>query len=145
MRPSRAEPEPPPFGPPEWAAPLRVETLEPGRTSRAQTYDPETGEHRIDFEWDVGGHRRLADAGTEMRDTNVTTYRIVDGDPLSAEVEVRCASALGRGDWQTLVETTSRMTSTATEFLVTQELRAYEADAEVYRRRWDIKLPRDHV
>ena len=58
------------------------------------------GAHEIRFEWDVGGHRRLVEAGTEMDDTNVTTYRITEGDPLSAEVHVRCMSALGRGDWR---------------------------------------------
>ena len=99
MRPAGAtarddEPEPPPFGPPEWAAPLEVEVLEPGRTSRDHSHDPATGAHEIDFEWDVGGRRRLVEARTEMDDTNLTTYRIVDGDPLSAEVEVRCSSTL---------------------------------------------------
>jgi hypothetical protein len=80
-----------------------------------------------------------------MYDTNLTTYRIVDGDPLSASVYVRCTTALGRGDWQTRVETESRMTSTATEFLVTQRLDAFEGDAEVYSRSWELAFPRDGV
>jgi putative CocE/NonD family hydrolase len=146
VRPRRDDvPEPPPFGEPEWSQPLEVETLEPGRTSREETHDPETGEQRIDFEWDVGGRRRLVAAGTEMDDVNRSTYRIVDGDPLSAEVEVHCASTLARGEWHTRVETDSRMTSTATEFLVTQELKAYEGDEAVYTRRWEMKFPRDGV
>ena len=99
MRPPRDEAEPPPFAAPEWAEPLEVEVLEPGETHRRHSHDPATGAHEVEFEWDVGGHRRLVEAGTEMHDTNVTTYRIVDGDPLSAEVHVRCSSALGRGDW----------------------------------------------
>jgi hypothetical protein len=101
--------------------------------------------HEIRFEWDVGGHRRLLEAGTEMEDTNVTTYRITEGDPLSAEVHVRCTSALGRGDWRTRVETESRMTSTANEFLVTQRLVAYEGDERVASRAWDLRFPRDGV
>jgi uncharacterized protein len=145
VRPPHEEPEPRPFEEPEWAAPLEIEVIEPGATHRRHRHDPATGAHELEFEWDVGGHRRLVEAGTEMRDTNVTTYRIVDGDPLSAEVHVRCTTALGRGDWRTRVETDSRMTSTATEFLVTQRLDAYEGDAEVYSRSWDLSFPRDGV
>ena len=50
------------FGAPEWAAPLAVETIEPGRTNRTHTHDPATGAHELRFEWDVGGHRRLVDS-----------------------------------------------------------------------------------
>jgi putative CocE/NonD family hydrolase len=137
--------EPPPFGPPEWAEPLEVEVLAPGATSRTHTHDPETGAHELVFDWDVGGHRRLVDSGIDMEDTNVSSYRIVDGDPLSAEVEVRCSSALGRGAWRTRVETHSHMTSTATEFLVTQHLDAYEDEEPVYSRSWELAIPRDGV
>ncbi len=122
VRPLRDEPEPPPFEAPEWAEPLAVEVLEPGETHRNHRDDPAAGVHELEFEWDVGGRRRLVEAGTEMHDTNVSTYRIVDGDPLSAEIGVSCMSALGRGDWQTRVETDSRMSSTASEFLVDQKL-----------------------
>ena len=72
VRPVRdGEPAPPAFGPAEQADPLAVETLEPGRTNRTQSFDLATGTHEIRFEWDVGGHRRLVKAGTEMEDTNV--------------------------------------------------------------------------
>jgi hypothetical protein len=138
-------PEPPPFDAPEWAPPLEVETITSGATSRTHRDDPATGEHEVAFEWDVGGHRRLVDSGIEMEDTNRTTYRIVDGDPLSAEVEVRCSSALGRGDWRTRVDTYSHMTSTATEFLVTQRLDGFEGDEQVYTRTWEMRFPRDGV
>jgi predicted acyl esterase len=138
-------PPPAPFGPPESCEPLAVETLTPGRTSRTHSHDPATGTHEIRFEWDVGGHRRLVEHGTEMDDTNVTTYRITDGDPLSAEVHVRCTSALGRDAWRTRVETDSRMTSTATEFHITQRLDAYEGDEPVFTRAWDLVFPRDLV
>jgi hypothetical protein len=60
-------------------------------------------------------------------------------------VHVRCTTALGRGEWQTRVETDSRMTSTATEFLVTQRLDAFEGDEQVYSRSWDLSFPRDGV
>jgi hypothetical protein len=37
------------------------------------------------------------------------------------------------------------MTATATEFLVTQELDAYEGDERVYARTWTLTFPRDGV
>jgi predicted acyl esterase len=133
------------FGPPEQAEPLAQEVLEPGVTNRTQTYDLATGVREIRFEWDVGGRRRLVEAGTEMEDTNVTTYRITDGDPLSAEVHVTCMSALGRGGWRTRVETESRMTSTATEFLVSQRADAYEGGERIRSRAWTLRFPREGV
>jgi hypothetical protein len=133
------------FAAPEQAEPLAQEILEPGRTHRTRTYDPATGRREIRFEWDVGGHRRLVGSGIEMEDTNVTAYRIADGDPLSAEVQVACMSALARGDWRTRVETDSRMTSTATEFLVTQRVDAYAGAERVRSRAWELRFPRDHV
>ena len=81
----------------------------------------------------------------ELDDTNVTTYRIVDGDPLSARVRSRCSSTLARGEWHTRVETDSHMTATATEFLVTHARDAYEGDERVYTRTWTMRLPRDGV
>jgi predicted acyl esterase len=144
VRPPREDPQPA-FGPPEQADALAVETIEPGRTNRTQTFDLATGTHEIRFEWDVGGHRRLVEAGTEMDDTNVTTYRITEDDPLSAEVHVGCMTALGRGEWRTRVETDSRMTCTATEFVVTQRLDAYEGDERIRSRAWDLRFPRDAV
>jgi putative CocE/NonD family hydrolase len=145
VRAAHEEPAPAAFGAPEWSKPLEVETIEPGRTRREHHHDPASGRHEIEFDWDVGGHRRLVAAGTEMLDTNVTTYRITDGDPTSAEVEVRCTTGLGRGEWQTRVETESRMTSTATEFAVSQRMDAFEGDTRIYSRIWEMAFPRDGV
>ena len=114
-------------------------------TSRTLARDLATGAHELAFRWDVGGHRRLADGGPELDDTNLTTYRIVDGDPHSASVRCRCASTLARGDWHTRVETDSHMTATATDFLVTHALDAHEGDERVYARTWTLTFPRDGV
>ena len=37
------------------------------------------------------------------------------------------------------------MTSTATEFHVTQRLDAYEGDERVFTRTWELSFPRDLV
>jgi uncharacterized protein len=134
-----------PFGEPEWSEPLGQEVLRSDPTSRTLSRDLATGAHELTFRWDVGGRRRLEDNGAELDDTNVTTYRIVDGDPLSASVRCRCESTLARGDWHTRVETDSRMTATAGEFLVTHALDAFEGDERVYARTWTLSFPRDGV
>jgi len=148
--PLRASPQPgderlEPFAAPETAEPLAVAVLEPSPTNRTHTHDMATGAHELRFQWDVGGRRRLVHAGIEMADTNVTTYRIVDGDPLSAEVRVACSTGVGRGDWQTRIDTDSRMTATPTEFLVTQRVDAYEGDTMLRSRTWELRFPREGV
>jgi predicted acyl esterase len=141
-RPPRDE-DLPDFEAPEWAAPLEVETIKRGRTTRGHTHDQATGAHELRFEWDVGGHRRIVDSAIEMNDTHVTTYRIVDGDPLSASVRVQCSSALGRGAWRTRIHTDSEMTATAAEFVVRHRLDAYEAEKRICSRSWTLAFPRD--
>jgi predicted acyl esterase len=131
------------FDAPEWSEPLKVETIEPGRTTRTHARDATTAAHELRFAWDVGGCRRLVDAGIEMDDTHVTTYRIVDGDPLSASVRVQCSSALGRGAWRTRVETDSEMIATATELVVRHRLDAYEDERRISSRSWTLAFPRD--
>jgi uncharacterized protein len=49
------------------------------------------------------------------------------------------------GDWHSRVETDSHMTATATDFLVTHALDAYEGDERVYARTWTLTFPRDGV
>jgi uncharacterized protein len=134
-----------PFAEPEWSEPLGQEVLRSDPTSRTLGRDLATGAHELSFRWDVGGRRRLDAGGPELDDTNLTTYRIVDGDPLSASVRCRCSSTLARGDWHTRVETDSHMTATATDFLVTHALDAYEGDERVYARTWTLTFPRDGV
>ena len=134
-----------PFAEPEQSAPLEVEVLRSDPTRRTLTRDMATGAHELAFTWDVGGQRRLVADATEMDDTNVTSYRIVEGDPLSASVRVRCSSALAHDGWQARVATDSAMTATATEFVVTHVLEGYEGEERVFARTWTLRFPRDGV
>src|SRR5207248_3514980 len=47
--------------------------------------DLSSGETEIEFDWRPSGTRILA-TGTELREDNITRYRIVEGEPLSATV-----------------------------------------------------------
>ena len=142
VRPRREEPEPPPFGAPEWGEPLAVETIEPGRTSREHSHD--NGTHEIVFEWDVGGRRRLARRGPRW-----TTGA---SRPTGSSTGIRCrppsrpvAARRSRDSWHARVDTHSAMSATASEFLVTQRLDAFEGDEQVYSRTWEFVFPRDGV
>ncbi len=86
----------------------------------------------------------LAD-GLENEDVALDTYRIVAGQPLSAEVRCERRFRFVRGAWQVRVRTLSVMTATATHFLVTNELEAFEGEVRVFAKAWQFSTPRDHV
>jgi predicted nucleic acid-binding protein len=79
----------------------------------------------------------------EDEHSDKTTYRIIEGDPLSASVTCEWMVRTGRGDWQTRVETTSTMTADATHFRVTNVLDAFEGNARVFSKTWHFTVPRD--
>jgi putative CocE/NonD family hydrolase len=133
-----------PLDPPAEPAPLGIETLRSGSGGgRTVTRDLAAGRAELVFDWDCGGLARLPN-GLLYEDTSVATYAIVEGDPLSARVEVRNTSDYGRGDWRVHVEATGVMTSTATHFLVSSRLDVYEGDTRIAVRAWDDEFPRDH-
>ena len=85
----------PAFGEPETGAALSSETtmLRPG--GRRVQRDLATGETEVQF--DLHGSRvRIIETDTEMGEENTTTYRIVEGDPLTATVVCRVLVTLDR-------------------------------------------------
>jgi uncharacterized protein len=90
------------------------------------------------------GHR-LLDDGLEYREQERDVLRITDGAPLSAMVQCDRVFAVGRGQWQTTVRTTSTMSATASAFQVTNVLDAYEGDRRVLTKTWHTEVPRDCV
>jgi putative CocE/NonD family hydrolase len=130
--PGAVEPEPPP------AAAART-------GERSVRRDVATG--RIELSVDPGygaGDLRLPD-GLAYREQAVEEYAIVEGDPLSAGAVCRWTIELGRGDWQTRIETRSEVTADAISFRTTNELEAFEGETSVFSRTWSAEIPRDHV
>jgi hypothetical protein len=91
----------------------------------------------------MGGLVRLDPSGTEVEYTSWSTYSIEEGKPLSARVECENGVLLRRDGWDTNVRAHGVMTSTATHFLVTHELEAFEAGARVWAKSWTFEIPRD--
>jgi hypothetical protein len=132
-----------PFGPPERPPGIATEVLALRPTQRTITHNLADGSAEVIFDWDVGGNFRLADSGLEADGSNVTTYRIVDGQPLSAEVHTEQSAALRSEHFDVAVATTGRMSASASAFLVTLGLDARENGHRVHSRQWQFEFPRN--
>jgi uncharacterized protein len=146
VRPPRAEDgELPEFGVPEHSPPLETEEQDPGPIAHTLRRDLATGLVEKVFDWDLGGSLRLVGADLETSDSSHCVYSIVEGDPLSAKVEFRASSGMGRGDWTMLSEVASSMTSDRDNFHVQARLDVSEDGEQIFSREWTFAIPRDHV
>jgi len=132
-----------PFDEPEAAPPVELETLEPDEGRRSLHRDIADGRTELTFDWATGGRYRLVDAGLVAACWASTTYSIIAGDPLSAEVRCRAATELARDGWDTRAVVNSVMSSDAARFRVRTELEAFEDGTRVRRREWSFETPRD--
>ena len=132
-----------PFGPPEHPAGIATEVLARRPTQRTIRHDLTDGSAEVIFDWDVGGNFRLADAGIEADGSNLTSYRIVTGQPLSAEVRTEQSAALRSAYHDVAVQATGHMTAGPATFLVTLALDACEDGHRVHSRQWHLEFPRN--
>ena len=88
---------------------------------------------------------RLLDSNLEFGQTIRDTFSVVEGDPLSAEARTDVQLWLKRDDWHTRVETSSTMSATGDEFLLSNDLQAYEGNTRVYSKAWRSRIRRDLV
>jgi hypothetical protein len=133
-----------PFAPPETAPPLPVETLRPGSIAVTTRSDAIPGLLESTVRTDHG-HRRLVGNGVDFESLMVNTYSITEGEPLSATARSDRAIELGQGEMRVRIETTSTMTSDASDFLVTNVLDAYEGNVRVFSKTRTFTVPRDLV
>ena len=99
-----------------------------------------TGETEVEFDWRPTGARILA-TNTEIREDNITWYRIVEGDPLSATVVCEVEVSLDRAGWNTRTRATATMTSDVDRFIVTTTLDAFEDNVRVFARTYTFEFP----
>jgi uncharacterized protein len=134
----------PAFGPAEGSAGLRLKEGQ-HEIRRDLRVNVATGLIELATHNDMGGDFQLLDNGLRYEESNLDTFSIVDGDPLSARVGCSWTLKIGRGDWQTTVETRSLMSSDAQHFHLTNLLEAYEGNACVYTKSSTRAIPRDLV
>jgi len=133
-----------PFGPPESAAPRAIEVVAPAAPGRRLSRDVGSGRHELVVDQDFWGARRLPD-GLVYSERGRDTFAIVEDDPLSASVRCEWRIDVGRGEWQTRIETASAMSADEEAFLVTNVLDAYEGNARVFTKTSTAAIPRDLV
>jgi hypothetical protein len=141
-RPSELDTQLQPFDAPESGTPLASEKTMLRDGGRRVRRDLHSGEIEVEFDWH-GSRTRIVDTDTEMGEENVTTYRIIEGEPLSASVTCRVEVSLARPGWNTRTRATSTMTCDAERFIVTTTLDAFEDGVRVHARTYTHQFPRD--
>jgi len=134
----------PPFPPAYDPAPLHRTFSREGGRRRHIKVDVATGETTFTTVRDSGACR--IDAIDLELDAIATERNVIrPDDPLSARAEVRATHAMARGEWRVRADTLSVLTATATEFHLALDLDAYEGEARVFSRSWNLSIPRDGV
>ena len=131
-----------PFERPETAAVMEREVLRESGRTREIRHNTVTNEWILD-DFSDEGCRRLPANGLEYGSTNQNIYRIKEGDPLSASVQCDWTLTVGRGEWQTRLESTSTMKADEEKFYVSSQLRALEGDVVVYDTTRNFEVERD--
>jgi uncharacterized protein len=141
-RPSELDDQVRPFEAPETGTALASETkmLRPG--GRQVRRNLSSGEIEVEFDWHPSRTRIVA-TNTEIGEENITRYRIIEGDPLSATVICLVSVSISRPGWNTQVRASSTMTCEAHQFTVTTTLDAFEASVRVHARSYTHRFPRD--
>jgi uncharacterized protein len=134
----------PAFGAPETARVAEREILREESRTRKVHHDLIKGVWVLEDFSDEGA-RRLLNNGIKYGSTNRNTYTISEGDPLSAEVCCEWTLDVGRGEWQTRLESVSTMKADGERFFITNELTAFEGEEQVFTKKWNSEIPRDLV
>lgn len=131
-----------PFQAPEAAAVAKKEVLRKEKRERVIQYNLLSKEWVLDDFSDEGA-RKIIENGVEYGSTNRNVYTIKEGDPLSAKATCKWSLTVGRGEWQTRLETSSQMTSDLEYFYLKNIVTAFESDQEIFSKTWDKKIRRD--
>lgn len=145
------------LGEPEQPVPLAVEYLTGAGASGVDTRflapsqrsvyrDIETSEWVLDVDPGYGGSRRYPD-GLVFTEHSRETYRIREGDPLSARAVSAWAIGLSNTGWSARLETHSVLACDAQNFLVTNTVSAYATVGDgveelVSEQSWQDSVPR---
>jgi hypothetical protein len=138
-----------PFDPPVVPEGLGNTTLGGGRGGRAYTRDLVADAITWTFRYFDGGNVVLPN-GWESEEWNQVSYGIVEGDPLSARVEVDAKSVLRRGrQGRFHIVTHGEMTCDADTFFLVDQVAVFEgeegAEHEVFAKTWRHEALRDFV
>ena len=136
-----------PFESPECAA-TETTGLRPAALKRIIERDRATNETVYTVSngpGDLNGAKltRLKAIDLEVGHATLKRFRIGEEDPGNAQAEVIQKTWFRRGMWKARVETRSRFSSSAEDFVLEAELTAYEDDEQFFTRTWARRLKRD--
>ena len=134
----------PALPPPEAAPPLARQFLRAPETYRRMTHDQLTGATTAEAR-DDSGRYRIETSGLEYELWSLDRFTIQAQDPLSAIGDVTFEMGMGRGAWQTRSTTRTVLRADATHFVIDATLDAWDGDARIAARRWNVMVPRHHV
>jgi hypothetical protein len=139
----------PDLGEPEAAPDLDITPLEPGEHHWRVVRDLVTDTSTLEVVNDQGSFR-IDETGTVVRRATNEWFSVCGNDVTSARGETRTERGLERGDWNVHVATRTVLTCTATDFVLSAQLDAYEQEAghgrrRVYSQDWQRTIPRDLV
>ena len=117
---------------------------EGGYARRTITQERGTGRTTLEVA-SSGGVVTQAENGMVFEDVRLSRVGITRGDPLSLEAEELCSGRRVRDGVETLVEARGRLRATATHWVVTARIEAFEDGEKVFERNWAQEIPRDHV
>jgi uncharacterized protein len=129
---------------PEHAPTVPTETIHPESRNRIHTHDSLTSFHTLRDEEYTGLTEYLPIQHKNGHRT-ITTYNILEGNPLAAST--RCQHDLVHifGDLNIRIITDTILTSDSEQFHGVNAIEAYENDVRVFNKSWTFSIPRDHV
>ncbi len=130
------------FDPPKSAPPRQLERPSEGHESKRIIRD--IGAHSIvqEINSDDGLVKDLA-TGLTSGTRHQERFSIVENDPNSAKSSFSWQREMSRGDWQVIVNADLEMTLDNGNFFIKAHLSAEESGELVFRKRWDVTVPRD--
>ncbi len=143
LRTDRPEPAPA-FAAPRAGPPLDVTFETPPQSEWVLSEDMDTGRLTIDVR-DHEGAAHITEHGITHSAEGVEHYSILPDDPLSAEGVVTWTHEMRREDWDIRTETTTRLTSTVSEFHIEARLRSWQDEEIVHEEVWHEAIPRNGI
>ncbi|WP_244461415.1 hypothetical protein [Rhodococcus sp. ZPP] len=137
------------LGEPRAAEKLAVTRLRHGEHHWRTVRDLESGTSTLEIVDDQGSFR-IDEIGTVVSRATREWFSFRGNDVNSARGETQTVRRYERDDWRTEVRTRTVLTSTATDFVITADLDAFELDAahgdrRVYSQNWHRRIPRQLV
>ncbi|SFM13142.1 hypothetical protein SAMN04487943_108110 [Gracilibacillus orientalis] len=130
------------FQVPETAQVIEKEVLRKEKRTREVRHDLINGIWKLE-DFSDEGERKLLTNGVEHGSINNNTFSIKENDPLSAKITCEWELVVGRDDWQTKLDTFSKMTSDEENFYLFNRLIAFENGEEIFQKEWKKTIKRE--